>query len=245
MPPLVYETVAWLRFYCRLPLPPLPGESDIGTAPDPARTGYAAPIAGAIVGAVGGLVLVLAVALGATDFVAASLAVLALMIVTGARAESALAVAADRRVSGQFIQFGIIAIAVVLLLRTGTIDALLAYGVWKAAFVLVGASAVARATALLFVLMRPATSEDTPPASGGNMVQWVAVVGLAIGVLAVLPFHGLGAALAGIAAAAGAVALVSAFVPRDETAPNGEFTATAELFSEIAFLVAVLAFASH
>jgi adenosylcobinamide-GDP ribazoletransferase len=245
MPPLVYETVAWLRFYCRLPVPPLPGESDPGAAPDPARTGYAAPIAGAVIGAVGGLVIVLAVALGASDFLAAALGVLALMIVTGARAESALAASADRRSAGQFIQFGIVAIAVVVLVRTGVIDALLAYGVWKAAFVIVGASAVARAASLAFVLMRPAAPERAGPSTGGNILQWIAIVGLAIGIVAVLPFHGIGAAVAGIAAAAGAAALVSALMPRDEAAPSGEFTATSELISEIAFLVAVLAFASH
>jgi hypothetical protein len=61
----------------------------------------------------------------------------------------------------------------------------------------------------------------------------------------VLPFHGLGAAIAGIAAAAGAVALVSAFLPRNGGETGMEFSATAELLSEIAFLVAVLAFANH
>jgi adenosylcobinamide-GDP ribazoletransferase len=245
MPPLVYETVAWLRFYCRLPRPGLPGESDIGGAPDPARTGYAAPIAGAVIGALDGLAIVLAAALGASDFLAAALGVLALMIVTGARAESALAASADRRSAGQFIQFGIVAIAVVVLVRTGVIDALLAYGVWKAALVIVGASAVARAASLAFVLMRPAAPESAAPSTGGNILQWIAIVGLAIGSVAVLPFHGIGAAVAGIAAAAGAAALLSALMPRDEAAPSGEFTATSELISEIAFLVAVLAFASH
>ena len=243
MPPLVYETVAWLRFYCRLPVPPLPGEIDPGAAPDPARTGYAAPIAGAVIGAVGGLVVVIAATLGATNFVAASLGVLALMIVTGARAESALAAGADRRSIAQYVQFGMIAIAAVVLLRTGAIDALLVHGVWKTAFVLAGAAAVSRTAALALVLMRPATPDGTTPASGGGALQWLAVSGLAIGILAVLPFHGIGAAIAGIAAAAGAAALVSAFLPRDADAASGEFTATTELFAEIAFLIAVLAFA--
>ena len=243
MPPLVYETVAWLRFYSRLPVPQLPGETDAGAAPDPARTAYAAPIAAALIGAAGGLAVVIAAALGATDFVAAALCVLALMIVTGGQAESALAAAADRRTTPQIVAYGIIAVALVIMLRAGAIDALLIYGVWKAAFTIVGAFAVSRAAALAFSLMRPAP-ESAASATGGNALQWLAIVGLAIGITAVLPFHGLGAAIAGIAAAAGAVALVSAFLPRNAGAADREFTAVAELLSEIAFLIAVLAFAS-
>lgn len=245
MPPLVYETAAWLRFYTRLPVPPLPGESDAGVAPDPARTAHAAPIAGALIGAAAGLVIALAAALGATNFVAAALGVLALLIVTGGRAENALAAAAGRRATSQFVQYGVIAIAIAVLLRGGAINALLSYGVWKTVFTLIGACAVSRAAALAFTLMRPAEPEEVAPAAGGNALQWLAIVGLAIGIAAVLPSHGLGAAIAGIAAAAGAVALVSAFLPRNGDETSQEFTATAELLSEIAFLVAVLAFANH
>lgn len=244
MPPLVYETVAWLRFYTRLPVPPLPGESDAGAAPDPFRTAHAAPIAGALIGAIGGLVVTIAAALGATDFVAAALGVLALVIATGGQAENALAAAADRRTTS-IVRYGVVAIALAVLLRAGAIDALLAYGVWNTAFAIVGACAVSRAAALAFTLMRPAAPEGAAPAADGKALQWLAIVGLAIGIAAVLPFHGLGAAIAGIAAATGAVALVSAFLARDSGESDREFTAIAELLSEIAFFVAVLAFASH
>jgi adenosylcobinamide-GDP ribazoletransferase len=245
MPPLVYETAAWLRFYSRLPVPPLPGEIDASAAPDPARTAYAAPIAGALIGAAAGLVIAIAAALGAADFVAAALGVLALVIVTGGRAEHALAAIAGRRATSQAVQYGVIAIAIVVLFRAGAIDALLSYGVWKTAFAIVGACAVSRAAVLAFTLMRPAEHEAGAPVAGGNALQWLAIVGLAIGIVAVLPFHGLGAAIAGIAAAAGAVALVSAFLPRNGGETGKEFNATGELLSEIAFLVAVLAFANH
>jgi adenosylcobinamide-GDP ribazoletransferase len=253
MPPIVYETAAWLRFYTALPVPPLPGEVDAAAVPDPARSAYPAPIAAALIGLAGGLVIAIAAALGATNFVAAALGVLALVVITGGQPESMLAARSDRRLAAPAFRFGVIAIAVVVLLRTGAIDALLVYGVWKTVFTLVGAFAISRAAALMFVLMRPAatdepsvgaTAEGTASATSSGSLQWLAIAGLAIGIVAVLPFHGLGAAVAGIAAAAGTVALVSAFLPRDSGEASREFTATAELLSEIAFLVAVVAFAS-
>jgi adenosylcobinamide-GDP ribazoletransferase len=254
MPPIVYETAAWLRFYTALPIPPLPGEIDASAVPDPARSAYAAPIAAALIGLAGGLVIAIAAALGATNFVAAALGVLALVLITGGQAESMLAARSDRRTAAPAFRFGVIAIAVVVLLRTGAIDALLVYGVWKTVFTLVGAFTISRAAALMFTLMRPAATDGTAPvgapaesavsATSSSSLQWLAIAGLAIGIVAVLPFHGLGAAVAGIAAAAGTIALVSAFLPRNTGEAGREFTATAELLSEIAFLIAVVAFAS-
>ena len=67
-------------------------------------------------------------------------------------------------------------------------------------------------------------------------------IGLGIGIVTVLPGFGVGATIAGIAAAIGAAALVTAFVPRAETEGGRLFTGTAELIAEIAFLIAVVAF---
>ncbi|MEX0590253.1 MAG: adenosylcobinamide-GDP ribazoletransferase, partial [Xanthobacteraceae bacterium] len=96
MPPLVYDTVAWLRFYTLLPIPPLPGETDAAAAPDPARTAPAVPLAGAVIGWIGGMVLVVAWLLGAHHFVAAALALLALIAVTDGRPERALVAVVER-----------------------------------------------------------------------------------------------------------------------------------------------------
>jgi hypothetical protein len=59
----------------------------------------------------------------------------------------------------------------------------------------------------------------------------------------VFPGFGLGATVAGFAAAIGAVALVTAFVARAPGEDDRTFTGTAALAAEIAFLVAVVAFA--
>ena len=236
MPPILYETVAWLRSYSAISFPPVPGESEAGVVPDPARTAHAAPIAGAIIGLAAGLIIVIADALGATAFVTAAAGTLALIVITGGRAEAAIGAAAGRH--------SVPAIAVAVLLRTGAVLALLAYGAWAAGFALGAACAVSRAAALGFVLLRPADAPEFAPADRAPL-QWLAIAGIALAILFIMPFYGLGAAVAGIAAAAGAVALVSAFVSRD--AANGErgFAATAELAAEIAFLIAVAAFSTN
>lgn len=241
MPPVIYETVAWLRHYSAIPFPSLPGESEAGALPDPARAAYAAPLAGAVIGAAAGLVIVVVAAAGASNFVAASAGVLALIVVTGGRAEAAVEALASREAAGA-IRYGVLAIAVAVLLRASALDALLFRDTWGVLFALAGACAFARAAAIGFSLLRPASPEAV--AADQTTLQWLAIAGLGLGIVATLPFFGLGAAVAGIAAAAGAVALVSAFVPRGADGTD-HFTATAELAAEIAFLIAVAAFTDN
>jgi adenosylcobinamide-GDP ribazoletransferase len=238
MPPLVYETAAWLRLYTCLPIPALPGEPDPLAVPDPARTAHAVPLAGAIVGAIGGLVLILVWELGATDFTAAAFAVVALVALTGGRAERSLDAITGRPEADTDFHLGMLAVTVALLLRVGALTGLVLHGVWGAAFALVGACAVSRALACAFALMRPAGADAVTSA-----LQWLAIGALVLGTVTVLPFHGFGATIAAFAAAAGAAALLTAFVSREAIDSDRNFTATAELVAEIAFLIAVLAFA--
>jgi adenosylcobinamide-GDP ribazoletransferase len=269
MPPLVYETAAWLRFYTRLPIPALPGEGEAVSAPEPARTARAIPLAGAAIGWIAGMVLVIAWLLGANAFVAAALAVLAVIAVTDGRPERALAAAADSlrpahdpapphpgglsAISeklhlhhahgvplGGLAGYGGIAVALAVLLRTGALESLTARSAVAAGFALVGAGAAARAAAAGFALMRPA--DGTATSDEGNGLQWLALFGIGIGfvTVTVLPGYGVGATIAALAAAAGGAALVSAFVPRDE---GGAFAGTAALVAEISFLLAIVAFA--
>lgn len=258
MPPLVYETAAWLRHYTCLPIKALPGESEPAETRDLTRAAYAAPIAGALIGAAAGIVLLIAASLGAADFVAGALALFTLVLVTCGRTEQALAASAeklgraqkpeDATTAPKLLSYGLIAIVLAVLVRVGALDGLVAIGPWKAAFAVVGAAAVSRAATLAFMLLRPAPAQDeAEPAAGFDTValQWLAAAGIGLGVVTVLPFLGIGATIAGLAAAIGAVALVSAFVPRADGGEQREFSGSAELVSEIAFLVAVLAFATR
>jgi adenosylcobinamide-GDP ribazoletransferase len=254
MPPLAYETVAWLRHYTCVPIAALPGESDEAGAQ---RAAYAAPIAGALLGAAAGLVLLVAALVGAPTFLAAALALLTLLMLTCGRGEQALAGSAEEIGRGgksaaapagtRLLSYGLVAIVLAVLIRVGALDGLAALGPWKAAFALLGAVAVSRAATVAFSLIRPApVAEGTEPSPDADRtaLQWVAVIGAANGILCVLPFLGIGAAIAGLVGAIGAVAILTAFMSR-----NGEeadkFSAGAELISEIAFLLAVLAFATR
>jgi cobalamin synthase len=248
MPPLVYETVAWLRLYSWIPFPALPGET-AGVTPDPSRSAHAAPIAGAIIGLTAGIVAVVAAALGATSFVAAAAGVLTLTVICGGRAEQALLAAGGPGSAGpdataNVLRIGVVAVAFFAIARVGAVDGLMLRGAWHAAFALAAACAVARAASLAFALLRPAVPGGIA-ANEPAALQWLAIAGIAIGIVAVFPFFGLAAAIAGIAAAAAAVALVSAFVTRTSSESDRDFLAIAELTAETAFLIAVIAFAGQ
>ena len=165
MPPLVYETVAWLRFYTCAPIPALPGEGEAAV-----RAARAVPLAGAIIGWIGGIVLLLVWLVGAPDYVAAAIALFALAVLTAGRSEQALAATAEKLGSGDmsgagsgFIYYGVIAIVLAVLLRVGALDALVALGAVAAGIALVGAGAVSRSAAVGFALLRPAADGDSFP----------------------------------------------------------------------------------
>jgi adenosylcobinamide-GDP ribazoletransferase len=138
--------------------------------------------------------------------------------------------------------YGVLAILLAVLIRVGAIESLTAYAAVATAFAMVGAGAVSRAAATSFAIIRPGASGDAAQIDQPAL-QWLAAIGLGIGIVTVLPGFGVGATIAGVAAAIGAAALVTAFVPRTESEGGRLFTGTAELIAEIAFLVAVVAFA--
>jgi adenosylcobinamide-GDP ribazoletransferase len=258
MPPLVYETVAWVRFYSALPIPPLPGEAEPDDAPDPNHTAHAVPIAGAVIGAIGGIVLILAWALHLPAFLAAALALAAIVIATGALAEQALASTVEQfgkpqpayrpstRAAGQAVSYGVIALVLAVLLRVGALEGLVAMGALKAALALIAAGAISRAAAVSFALTHPASQSEGSVVAVQRLdvaaLQRLAIVALVVVAAAILPTYGIGSTVAGLAAAIGASAAITALAPR--MAGGGrELGGAAEQTAEIAFLVAVLVFA--
>src|SRR5712691_224200 len=95
MASLVHDTLAWLRVYSALPIPPLAGE-DSTQAPDRAATAHLVPVAGAALGAAGAIVLIAASGLRLPPLLTATLAVAVLVAVTGALPERSLARTAER-----------------------------------------------------------------------------------------------------------------------------------------------------
>jgi adenosylcobinamide-GDP ribazoletransferase len=91
----VSDLSAMLRFYSRLPVPDWPWERDGHAMPDFARTVWAIPLAGAIIGAVGAAVGAGALALGMSDILVACFVIATLVIITGCFHEDGLADCAD------------------------------------------------------------------------------------------------------------------------------------------------------
>ncbi len=245
MASLVHDTLAWLRFYSALPIPPLAGE-DPAQAPDPAATAHLVPVAGAAVGAVGAIILIAASGLRLPPLLAATLAVTALVIVTGCRAGACARPndrAARRRPSVQRSprrRRRTCAHADAVSCASAPSKDFIVFGALRAALALIAACAVSRAVALA---MTPDFASRSTTESGFSPFQRLALATLVIAAALVLPTYGIGAAVAGIAAAVGAAAGVMALAPKLSSEDRRPLASAAEQAAEIAFLVAVLIFA--
>ena len=255
MPQLVRDMVAWLRFYLIVPFPPLPGEGEAPSRAEPAEPPavQAVPLAGAAIGAIGGVVLVLAAAGNLSGLIVAVLTLAALAAVTGAAAESGFAETCRKLGAHLCPQVGearlahasLAALVFALLLRVGILEGLIAAGPIKAALALVAAVAVARAAAAAVPIFarRPAATE-APAAPGESAdVQYLAIFALAIAAILILPTYGVGAAIGGVGFAIVVAALAEDVARRVGAVGERSFAAGVEFAAETAFLFAVLVIA--
>jgi adenosylcobinamide-GDP ribazoletransferase len=255
MPELVRDMVAWLRFYLIVPFPPLPGEGEAAThakATEPSAV-QAVPLAGAVIGAIGGLVLVLAAAGNLSGLIVAVLTLTALAAITGAAAESGFAETGRRLGAYLCPQVGearlahasLAALVFALLLRVGILEGLTAAGPIKAALALTAAVAVARAAAAAVpVFARRPAAPEAPAAPGESAdLQYLAIFALAIAAILILPSWGVGAAIGGVGLAIVIAALAEDIARRINAAGERSFAAGVEFAAETAFLFAVLVIA--
>jgi adenosylcobinamide-GDP ribazoletransferase len=84
-----------LRFYSRLPVPKFAFDTEPHALPDFSRICWAVPIAGLVIGAIGGLMGAAAMLAGLSPMIAASLTLATLVIITGCFHEDGLADACD------------------------------------------------------------------------------------------------------------------------------------------------------
>jgi adenosylcobinamide-GDP ribazoletransferase len=167
-----------LRFFTRLPI----GES--AQAPDFDRIGWAAPVAGAIVGGFGAAVILVSRKLELPGVVGATLAVAVEVLVTGGLHEDGLADVCDGFGGGrdpvaklaimrdsQIGVYGTIAIILVLLLRIEAISALSLPFASFASAAVIFAAAAARAAALAPLAWAPPARIDGTGASVGRLKQ--------------------------------------------------------------------------
>jgi adenosylcobinamide-GDP ribazoletransferase len=187
---------------------PLPREAAL-SGPAIAAAMWAMPIAGIVVGAIGGAIYALAHVVGLPAWPAAALAVAATLIVTGCLHEDGLADTADGWGGGKTREqklaimrdsrigvFGACAVGIALLLR---ISALASLGsVTLVVLALIAAHGAARAVMPLLMFMPPARSDGLSFAAG-EPPRWSAVVAGVLGVvvlgLCLGPIHGLIAAV--------------------------------------------------
>lgn len=257
--PIAEDLIAALRFYSRLPLPEWGATPH--AAPDLNRLAYAIPLAGLVLGALGGLALLAASALKLSPFLAAALAVAVLALVTGAMQEDGLADTADGFGGGRDREhrllimrdsrigsFGATALGLALILRVGAIEAMIAAGSpLRAALALAAAGAASRATAILLLRALPSARADGASAAVGQpapaaTLSCALVAALAVAVILV-PSFGVGATFAGLLAPLAALAAMAVLSARLIGGQTGDVAGATQQVSEIVFLLAVLIFA--
>jgi adenosylcobinamide-GDP ribazoletransferase len=235
-----------LRFFTRLPLPAAPR-----LALDFNRIAWAAPVAGAVVGAVGACALALTVALGLPAFVGAALATAALVATTGALHEDGLADVADGFGGGAARErkleimrdsrigaYGATALALGLVIRVGALASVLSGGFWSAAGALTVVAAVSRAGALMPLALIDAARVDGAGAAAGRLepASFAAACGAALVIAVLIGVLTIGAGRAIDAAVAGALgaAAMTALASRQIGGQTGDVAGAAEQWAEIA-----------
>jgi len=197
---LAEDFLACLRFYSRLPIPPLRFEAEPHSDEITARIKML-PLAGALLGGVAALVLLLGRELGLPLQLAATLAILSLTAATGAFHEDGLADFADatggttpeQRLSimkdSRVGTFGALALIASVLLRIFSVAVFARRNLALAGLVLIATGAVSRTLGLLpLVLLPPARANgvgfsarsDQPP------LQIAAIAALLLSLLPLL-----------------------------------------------------------
>lgn len=258
---MLRDVLVALRFYTRLPVPPLAGESDPYAAPDFGRVAYAIPLAGAVVGAIGALALANGFALRFPPLVCAALALTAMVLATGCFHEDGLADSADGLGGGRDREqrlvimrdsrigtYGGVALILSLLLRASAIAALAERtGMLRTALVLIAAAAASRAGPILLMrLLPPAQSDGSSYAIGQpSAEQAAAAVLIAALIVAVLlvPSFGVNATFAALIAPLLALAVMARQAKRLIGGQTGDVAGATQQVAEIAILLGVLIFA--
>ena len=214
---------------------------------------------GAAVGLVGGVVLVVAVALGEPILVAAALAVGATTLLTGGLHEDGLADTADGFGGGATAErkleimddsrigtFGAAALVFSILLRVAALSGIAAFGPWRAALALVAAEAVSRAALVRLWHELPAARlgglahETGPPDQQAMLVALV--LAAVIVALTVIPTAGFVAAVVAVLLAIAASFAFTRLTAHEIGGRTGDTLGACQQIAAVAFLVGVAAF---
>ena len=249
------ETVQCLRFYSRLPVPALSFESDPHAVPDFAVAPRMLPIAGGIIGAVGGGALLAASWLGLSPLPAAALGVTTLVVATGAFGEDGLADACDGLFGGRTPErrleimsdsrvgsYGVAAMGLALLLRVTLLaSAVETAGAAGGAAALIVAGALSRVAGLVPLWkLPPAKREGRSAAVGRPTDATMRTAALLCGLLTLLlalPTFGLLHAVLACGAAWLAGAALTRIARRLLGGQTGDIAGATQQAAEIAVLL--------
>lgn len=228
--------------------------------PDFRRAARVFPVVGAIVGAVGGAVLLLATWLGEPPFLAAALAVGATFLFTGGLHEDGLADTADGFGGGATAErkleimddsrigtFGAVVLVLAMLLRIGALAELAGAAPLGAALALVAAEAVSRAALVRLWQELPAArlaglAHETGPPDHHSMLIAIGAGGL-IALVLVWPGIGFTAAVAGVLLSIAATYIFTRITAQAIGGRTGDTLGACQQIAAVAFLLGVAPFA--
>jgi adenosylcobinamide-GDP ribazoletransferase len=255
---LAADLLACLRFYSRLPVPVLAFETEPYAMLDFARSVRLLPLAGAIIGSVGALVLLASAAAGLPPLACAAFALAALLLTTGAFHEDGLADSADGLGGGvtrerkleimkdsRIGTFGGAALVSSLLLRTILIaELLMLFGAGRAALLIIAANAASRVAALTpHFLLPPARTDGAAWAAARPLPATLAMAGTLGGAIALAPaFAGVSliALFVGLAAMLAGAGIMTEIARRQIGGQTGDIAGASQQIAEI-FFFAILA----
>jgi adenosylcobinamide-GDP ribazoletransferase len=246
---------ACLSFYSRLPVRAADADHPM---PDFAGASWAAPVAGAIIGAAASALVIVLTFLGLPSLIVAVLAVGALVLTTGALHEDGLADVMDGFGGGATRErkleimrdsrlgtYGVLGLLLSTLLRVAAIFTLLSQGALFTAACLVGVSSLSRGVGLLPLSMLGPARGDGAGASAAAPSSATLRRALVIGIVTALA-----PVLAGAAPAKAVVAVLVAFsgaigvtrlAGRQIGGYTGDVLGAAQQVAEIGMLIALSA----
>lgn len=248
------DLVMALRFFSRLPTGSSPH-----VQPELGRIATALPFASALIGLLPALLLAAAVLVGLPEYFAASLAVGAMVLVSGAMADDALADAADGLFGGHTAErrleimkdsrhgtYGVAALCLFILLRVTALGAMAIVSPLAAAVVWLGAGIVARSASLWLAVALPAARSNGASASVGRLGIGAFGIGAAFAAIMLFILGGPATSILGLATAVLAAILVvlgwTALCRKMVGGQTGDLIGALGALVEIAVLAALLPF---
>lgn len=245
LPPFVHDTLKWLRSETVLPLGSATlSETDAeANLANPGAGAYAAPVAAAVAGICGAAVLLLAWNMGLPPFATASVTLVALAAIRGARLESGTVRAGDRL----FAQPGVGAASLILLmlLQVSALEGLIAFHAPSAALVVIVAAIFGSTASIVFRLTQPARPleeiGETSRVSQSAALQGLTLVTIVIGTAILLPVFRIGATAAAFVGALTAFVAVVALARHQHADDVPDCASAAGKAAEAVTLLAILA----